>query len=187
MLEFAESQRWRLVEVIKERKGNMRIGSATYLPDHLQDQIVNNGLPIDEASGVRVLMLHTYDFLGDVWLCHSFKGKCHNFTAFEPARDTLVEVEAFLSATIVTLILEDYVTSPNGLTNVFKATGLMKYWFPLSKMPRQGGDWPLVKDMIAANHRLIVFTSIESKEQSEGIAYQWNFMVENPHVSYTSM
>uniref|UniRef100_A0A7N0T1E5 PLC-like phosphodiesterase n=2 Tax=Kalanchoe fedtschenkoi TaxID=63787 RepID=A0A7N0T1E5_KALFE len=143
-----------------------------------QDESVTEQL----ESGVRALMLDTYDFLGDVWLCHSFKGKCHNFTAFEPARDTLAEVEAFLSANpsaIVTLILEDYVTSPNGLTNVFKATGLMKYWFPLSKMPRQGGDWPLVKDMIAANHRLIVFTSIESKEQSEGIAYQWNFMVEN--------
>ena len=27
-------------------------------------------------------MLDTYDFLGDVWLCHSFGGKCHNYTAF---------------------------------------------------------------------------------------------------------
>jgi hypothetical protein len=27
-------------------------------------------------------MLDTYDFDGDVWLCHSFGGKCHDFTAF---------------------------------------------------------------------------------------------------------
>lgn len=45
-------------------------------------------------------------------------------------------------------------------------------------MPRYGGDWPLVKDMVAANQRLIVFTSDESKEESEGIAYKGNFMIE---------
>lgn len=80
---------------------------------------------------------------------------------------------------IVTLILEDYVQGPKGLTNVFKASGLMKYWFPVSKMPKKGEDWPLVRDMVAKNQRLLVFTSDKSKEQSEGIAYQWNYMVEN--------
>lgn len=92
------------------------------------------------------------------------------------------EVEAFLAANpseIVTLILEDYVKTPNGLTKVFKDSGLMKYWFPVSKMPQNGEDWPLVKDMIANNHRLIVFTSARAKQQTEGIAYQWNYMVEN--------
>lgn len=27
-------------------------------------------------------MLDTYDFDDDVWLCHSFQGHCHDFTAF---------------------------------------------------------------------------------------------------------
>lgn len=92
------------------------------------------------------------------------------------------EIEAFLSANpteIVTIILEDYVESPNGLTKVFTAAGLMKYWFPLTSMPKNGEDWPLVSDMVAKNQRLLVFTSKRSKEQSEGIAYQWNYMVEN--------
>lgn len=91
------------------------------------------------------------------------------------------EIEAFLSANpeeIVTLILEDYV-GPNGLTKVFTDAGLMKYWFPVSSMPKNGEDWPLVSDMVANNQRLLVFTSIQSKEASEGIAYQWNYMVEN--------
>ncbi|XP_065866416.1 PI-PLC X domain-containing protein At5g67130-like, partial [Euphorbia lathyris] len=135
-------------------------------------------------NGVRALILDTYDFKGDVWLCHSFKGVCHDFTAFEPAIDTLKEVEAFLSenpSEIVTLILEDYVETPNGLTKVFNDSGLMKYWFPLSKMPANGQDWPLVKDMVANNQRLIVFTSSKHKQQTEGIAYQWNFMVENQY------
>ncbi|KAL6324653.1 hypothetical protein AAG906_013466 [Vitis piasezkii] len=135
-------------------------------------------------NGARGLMLDTYDFEGDVWLCHSFGGECHDYTAFGPAIDTLREVEAFLSANpveIVTLILEDYVKAPNGLTKVFTDAGLMKYWFPVTSMPQNGEDWPLVSDMVAKNQRLIVFTSIKSKQESEGIAYQWNYMVENQY------
>ncbi|KAI3462864.1 hypothetical protein Pfo_019527 [Paulownia fortunei] len=135
-------------------------------------------------NGVRALMLDAYDFNGDIWLCHSFGGQCHDYTAFEPAIDTLREIEAFLSSNpseIVVVILEDYVRTPNGLTKVFTDAGLMKYWFPLSKMPKNGQDWPLVSDMVANNQRLLVFTSIKSKENSEGIAYQWNYMVENQY------
>lgn len=133
-------------------------------------------------NGVRALMLDTYDFQGEVWLCHSFGGKCYDLTAFEPAVDTLKEIEAFLEANpseIITLILEDYVHAPNGLTNVFNQSGLLKFWFPLSRMPQNGQDWPLVRDMVAKNQRLLVFTSMRSKQNTEGIAYQWNFMVEN--------
>ncbi|XP_074348466.1 PI-PLC X domain-containing protein At5g67130-like [Apium graveolens] len=135
-------------------------------------------------NGVRALMLDTYDFEEDIWLCHSFEGKCHDYTAFEPAMDTLIEIEAFLSANpseIVTLILEDYVHTPNGLTKLFTDAGLMKYWFPVTSMPQNGQDWPLVSDMVTKNQRLLVFTSIESKQADEGIAYQWNFMVENQY------
>ncbi|WCJ25540.1 PLC-like phosphodiesterases superfamily protein [Euphorbia peplus] len=135
-------------------------------------------------NGVRSLMLDTYDFREDVWLCHSFGGRCYDYTAFGPAVETLKEIEVFLSANpseIVTIILEDYVKAPKGLTKVFTAAGLMKYWFPLANMPKKGQDWPLVSDMVKRNHRLLVFTSIRSKEQSEGIAYQWNYMVENQY------
>ncbi|MED6226782.1 hypothetical protein PIB30_107100, partial [Stylosanthes scabra] len=101
-------------------------------------------------NGVRGLMLDMYDFDGDVWLCHSSRGQCHDYTAFEPAINTLKEIEAFLSANpseIVTLILEDYVHTQNGLKKVFSDSGLMKFWFPVTNMPRNGRDWPLVSDM----------------------------------------
>lgn len=70
-------------------------------------------------------------------------------------------------------------TSSMGLTKVFNAAGLSKFMFPLSRMPKNGSDWPTVDDMVQKNQRLLVFTSAKSKEASEGIAYQWNYMVEN--------
>lgn len=62
---------------------------------------------------------------------------------------------------------------------MFYAAGLRSFWFPVSKMPKNGGDWPTVKEMIRKNYRLIVFTSNAAKEASEGIAYLWNYVVEN--------
>lgn len=143
-----------------------------------QEDTVTNQL----NNGVRGLMLDMYDFMGDVWLCHSFGGQCYNFTAFEPAVNTLREVEAFLSLNpteIVTIFIEDYVHAIKGLTKVFNDAGLSKYWFPVTKMPKKGEDWPTVTEMIAENQRLVVFTSMPSKEATEGIAYQWRYITEN--------
>lgn len=143
-----------------------------------QEDTVTNQL----LNGVRGFMLDMYDFNGDIWLCHSFEGKCYNLTAFEPAINTLTEIESFLSANpyeIVTIIIEDYVHSPRGLRNLFSKAGLDKYWFPVDQMPKKGQDWPTVDEMVENNTRLLVFTSNPSKEIEEKIAYQWNYMVEN--------
>lgn len=94
----------------------------------------------------------------------------------------LKEIEAFLRGNpteIVTIFIEDYVTSPMGLTKVFNAAGLNKYMFPLSRMPTNGSDWPTVDDMVQKNQRLVVFSSMKSKEASEKIAFQWKYVVEN--------
>lgn len=80
---------------------------------------------------------------------------------------------------VVTLILEDYVKSPNGLTRVFDASGLRNFMFPVSRMPKNGEDWPTLDDMICQNQRLLVFTSNPQKEASEGIAFMWRYMIEN--------
>lgn len=143
-----------------------------------QEDTVTNQL----RNGVRGFMLDMYDFQNDIWLCHSLRGQCYNFTAFQPAINTLKEVEAFLAenpSEIVTIIIEDYVHTPKGLALLFARAGLDKYWFPVSKMPKKGDDWPTITEMVQANHRLLVFTSDASKEAEEGIAYQWRHMVEN--------
>lgn len=102
----------------------------------------------------------------------------------QPAINVLREIRTFLEANpteIVTIFIEDYVTSTNGLTNVFNASGLSTYFFPLSRMPKDGSNWPTIDDMVNQNQRLIVFTSKASKEASEGIAYQWNYVVESQY------
>ncbi|KAG6497402.1 hypothetical protein ZIOFF_045301 [Zingiber officinale] len=135
------------------------------------------------ANGARGLMLDMYDYQNDVWLCHSFGGHCYNFTAFQPAANVLREILVFLEAhpsEVVTIFIEDYVRSPNALSRVFNASGLMEYWYPMNQMPRNG-SWPLLSTMIKHNHRLLVFTSVKSKEASEGIAFEWNYVVENKY------
>ncbi|KAK7319884.1 hypothetical protein RJT34_04612 [Clitoria ternatea] len=156
-----------------------KIGSVILAPTNQQDSITSQ-----LNNGVRGLMLDMYDFQNDIWLCHSFGGQCHNYTAFQPAINVLKEIQVFLDSNpseIITIFIEDYVTSPKGLTKVFDAAGLRKYWFPVSRMPKNGGDWPKVDDMVKKNQRLIVFTSKASKEASEGIAYEWRYLVENQY------
>ncbi|PAN40888.1 hypothetical protein PAHAL_7G348000 [Panicum hallii] len=157
------------------------LGSAIISPPNQEDSVTSQ-----LRNGVRGLMLDAYDFNNAVWLCHSFSGKCFAFTAYVPALGVLKEVEAFLAANpseVVTIFLEDY-AAPGSLSNVFNAAGLTKYWFPVERMPNKpGAEWPLLKDMIAENHRLVVFTSKRGKQGSEGLAYQWDYVVENQYGS----
>ncbi|XP_041004247.1 PI-PLC X domain-containing protein At5g67130 [Juglans microcarpa x Juglans regia] len=154
-------------------------GAALLSPTNQEDSVTSQ-----LNNGVRGLMLDMYDFQNDIWLCHSFNGQCYNYTSFQPAINVLKEIQTFLEANtteIVTIFIEDYVTSSQGLTKVFNASGLSKYLFPLSRMPKNGGNWPTVDDMVEKNQRLVVFTSKSSKEATEGIAYQWNYVVENQY------
>ncbi|KAG2575901.1 hypothetical protein PVAP13_7KG362500 [Panicum virgatum] len=157
------------------------LGSAIISPPNQEDSV-----PSQLRNGVRGLMLDAYDFNNAVWLCHSFGGRCFAFTAYAPALGLLREVEAFLATNpseVVTIFLEDY-TAPGSLSNVFNAAGLAKYWFPVEKMPsKPGAEWPLLKDMIADNHRLVVFTSRQGKQGTEGLAYLWDYVVENQYGS----
>ncbi|KAL6651721.1 hypothetical protein ACP70R_010646 [Stipagrostis hirtigluma subsp. patula] len=156
------------------------IGSAIISPPNQEDTVA-----AQLRNGVGGLMLDAYDFNGDVWLCHSFGGKCLSFTAYATALAVLKDVKAFLDSSpseVVTVFVEDY-TAPGSLGKVFKAADLNKFMFPLDKMPKNGGDWPLLKDMVAQNHRLVVFTSKQGRESSDGLAHEWNYVVENQYGS----
>jgi hypothetical protein len=156
----------------------MRLTCQSFLPFSL---FINTSRV---QNGVRGLMLDMYDFRNDIWLCHSFGGACQNFTAFVPAVEVLGEIERFLArnpSEVVTVFVEDYVESPMGLTRVLNASGLTKYVFPAWRMPKSGGDWPRLSDMVRDNHRLLLFTSKSAKEAAEGIPYEWHYVVENQY------
>lgn len=106
----------------------------------------------------------------------------------QPAINVLREIQVFLEKSteeVVTIIIEDYVKSPKGLTKLFDAAGLRKFMFPVTRMPLNGGDWPTLDDMVRQNQRLLVFTSDRLKEATEGIAYQFKYTVENQCESYS--
>lgn len=46
-------------------------------------------------------------------------------------------------------------------------------------MPSDGRDWPTLDSMVQQNFRLVVFTSKSAKQATEGIAYEWKYLVEN--------
>ncbi|XP_057770282.1 PI-PLC X domain-containing protein At5g67130-like isoform X3 [Salvia miltiorrhiza] len=155
------------------------VGSDLLAPTNQEDSVTDQ-----LKNGVRGLMLDMYDFNNDIWLCHSFGGRCLNVTAFQPAINVLREIQAFLHENpteIVTIFVEDYVASPQGLTKVFNASGLNQYLFPLSQMPKNGEEWPIVDDMVKKNQRLVVFSSQSSKEASEMVAFEWNYVVESQY------
>ncbi|XP_045811587.1 PI-PLC X domain-containing protein At5g67130-like isoform X1 [Trifolium pratense] len=154
-------------------------GSIVIAPMNQEDTIVDQ-----LKNGVRGFMLDMYDFNHDVWLCHSTRGQCFNFTSFQPALTALTNMRTFLDANpseIITIFIEDYVKAPSGISKVIQASGLHKYMFPVSRLPKNGEDWPTVDDMIQKNQRFIAFGSKQAKEASEGIPYTWKYVVENQY------
>jgi hypothetical protein len=98
----------------------------------------------------------------------------------QPASKVLKEIQAFLDSNpseVITVFVEDY-SAPGSLSKALAAAGLTKYVFPPAKMPANGADWPTLKDMVAQGHRLLVFTSKQGREGSDGVAHVWNYVVE---------
>jgi len=118
------------------------------------------------ADGVRGLMLDTHYDAGTVMLCHAFcsLGK-------KPLLATLVEIREFLEREpyeIVSIIFESYVSAAD-TGAAFAAAGLLPY------VHAQGvaDPWPTLREMIAADRRLVVFTD------SGGGTYPWYHHVWN--------
>lgn len=114
------------------------------------------------ADGVRGLMLDTYEFRGEITLCH---GECIDFLGFKPLIATLVEIREFLRChpgEVVSIIFESYVTAEQ-IRQQFVDSGLIDY---VHAQP-PGAPWPTLAEMIAANQRLVAFTD------REGGAFDW--------------
>ena len=71
---------------------------------------------------------------------------------------------------MVTIFTEDHVISPTGVSKVFDAAGLRKFWFPVSQMPQNGGDWPTVDPMVQKSRRLFSEKKLENLNRIERIS-----------------
>ncbi|MBM4242972.1 MAG: hypothetical protein FJ148_04050 [Deltaproteobacteria bacterium] len=112
------------------------------------------------ADGVRGLMLDTHYDAGQTMLCHAFcvLGK-------RPLVATLTDIREFLDShpyEIVSIIFESYV-SANDTRIAFEAAGLA----PNLHTQPVAAPWPTLREMIAADRRLVVFTD------SQGGTYGW--------------
>lgn len=122
-------------------------------------------------DGVRALMLDTYEYLDDVYLCHV---EC-SFLGRKLLVDGLAEIRTFLERhpnEVVSIIFEAYV-SAEVTAAVFEQAGLLQY---VHTQP-PGEPWPTLGAMIDSGRRLVVFS-----DRDRGVIpwyhYIWDFAFE---------
>lgn len=138
------------------------------------------------AGGVRGLMLDTYDFDGDIHLCHVDCDASNILKPWRPLRklhETLEEIRVFLEENpteTVTLILESRVgENQEGMAAAFTNSGTEDYLFYAHQetagwsVVRDG--WPTIQWMVDHGKRLVV---LSSDVPAGKFPHQWDFTVE---------
>ena len=103
-------------------------------------------------DGIRGLMLDTYEYKGEGYLCH---GTC--VLGKKKLVDGLSDIRNFLDShkrEIITIIFETYL-SPAKTKKAFMDSKLLQYAFA----QKRGEKWPTLQEMIESGKRLVVFTS----------------------------
>jgi hypothetical protein len=125
------------------------------------------------ADGVRALMLDTYLYEGDVYLCHA---DC-SFLGRRPLLDGLAEIKDFLDRhprEVVSIIFESYAPAADTAA-VFEAAGLTDYVHTQIR----GEAWPTLGEMIESGRQLVVFTDNDAGDPP-WYHYVWDFAFETP-------
>lgn len=146
----------------------------------------DQAVPIDRqlALGVRGFMLdvHLDPDTKALALCHS---DCRGGSA--PFGRTLTQFRTFLDrhpGEIVTLIIEDNTANPL-IAGAIDTAGLRPYLH----VQEHGKPWPTLGEMVAANHRLVVFTENnrddargpDGREQFPGFHIAYDHMWDTPY------
>ncbi len=129
-------------------------------------------------DGVRGLMLDVYWFNNRPTVYHS-----SNFLGNQPLSDLLADIKTFLDANpneVVSIIFECYITAAQ-MNDAFTQASLLPY---LHAQP-QGSAWPTLADMIAANHRLVVFTDVNDGQAYPWYHYVWDYGVETDYTAHS--
>lgn len=137
-------------------------------------QIPNQPHPIRQQleDGVRGLLIDTHEWEGEPYLCH---GYCELGAA--PLVEGLSVVREFLDANrgeVMTFIIEDGV-SPEVTASAFAAADLDRLVYTWD-----GGGWPTLGEMVAANQRLVV-TAESQGPPPEWYHHAWDLYVDTPY------
>ncbi|GGT22039.1 MULTISPECIES: RICIN domain-containing protein [Streptomyces] len=154
-----------------------------------------NGFPLPPSQsrtikeqlegGVRALMLDTYDSTGTgpVRLCHT------KFACYEDFKSALLTIVNFLQKNrqeVVTVFLENYADQDalgKTITDMLGATGAEKMLFNQNKYGIYYNNWPLLRDMVADNQRLVIFKDSDGDMAvgSGTLMNTWTHTVENKY------
>lgn len=127
-------------------------------------------------DGVRALMLDTYEYQDDLYLCHT---EC-SFLGRKLLVDGLAEIRTFLERhpnEVVSIIFEAYI-SATATATAFEDAGLMPY---VHTQPL-GEPWPTLGEMIDNGPRLVVFSD-RDRGALPWYHYVWDYAFET-HFSY---
>ena len=131
-----------------------------------------DGLKAQMQAGIRGMLMDTYEYEGDLYFCHGF---CE--IGRLPMADGLGDVKAFLDENrgeVMAFILEDYIT-PEQTAAAFSEAGLDGYLYTW-----QGGAWPTLGEMVAANTRLLV-TSESNGPPPAWYQHAWDLYFDTPY------
>jgi hypothetical protein len=111
------------------------------------DQV--HGIARQLNDGIRAMLIDSYAYLGDAYLCHA---SC--LLGSKRLADSLGEMVTFLKQNpneVLTLIFEDYITAAETNT-AFMTSGLDKLVYTHAS----GSQWPTLRAMIESNQRVFV-------------------------------
>ena len=131
-----------------------------------------DGLRAQMEAGIRGMLLDTYEFEGDLYFCHGYCeiGKLS-------MTEGLGEVKAFLDENpgeVMAFILQDDVTAEQ-TASAFSAAGLGEQVYTW-----QGGEWPTLGEMVAANTRLLVTAEVGGPPP-EWYQHAWDLYFDTPY------
>ncbi|GAM90093.1 hypothetical protein ANO11243_081330 [Dothideomycetidae sp. 11243] len=151
------------------------------------DSAFNGVLPTDNQdvnvaaqlnAGIRFLQAQVHDFFGTLQMCHTSCWELDTGTL----TSYLANIKTFLDANpneVVTLLLVNGDnTDVSVFASAFESTGLQGYAFIPASNPLPINQWPTLRQMIAANTRLVAMLDSEANPTSypfllDEFSYYW--------------
>lgn len=141
------------------------------------------GLTRQLSDGIRAMMLDTYDFGGEIMMCHysCVLGETGGFHPRELLTSGLGKIREYLEVdggAVLSIIFESYITEAQA-AQAFADAGLAG----LVHQQPVGEPWPALESLVSSGKRLVVFTD-DSSASLPWHHYVWDYAWETPYSFY---